>query len=779
MIAVIYVDVEHQAVDQGYDYRVPEHLESIIAIGQRVKVPFGPRKITGIVVDLQSTSQIGKLKTVIDIVDVTPVFSSELMTLAALLSERYATPRMLYLNAMLPSGMRMVYNTELYTDSLTDLPESLKPHFNTKGKATMNDALKTNLPLIKDLIEQGKLEQRAIIKQKQSALTIPYVHLVNHETVKGTKQQSILDYLKAHSPLPKKDLLESTSSSSTTLKSLEEKGLVRIVPKEQLRELKSLYAIKERNITLSPEQQNAVDTVLSTAHQCDTYLLHGVTSSGKTEVYIELAKAMESKGKTTIILVPEISLTPALTARFKSVFAKRVAVYHSAMSTGEQYDSWRRIKRKEASVIIGARSAIFAPTENLGLIIMDEEHSDSYIQSDNPKYETREIAQSRAKHHSVPLVLGSATPSVESYYYAQQGTYTLLELKTRALDSTMPSIRLVDMKQEFLKGNKTFFSETLQKAMDDRIQKGEQTLILINRRGHANFVLCRSCGQTIECDACDVTMTYHHRDHKLKCHYCNHEKPMPKTCPNCDSPHIRYMGIGSERVEQALQARYKDATITRMDRDTTQTKNAHEILLHQFEEDGDFLVGTQMISKGLDLEKVTLVAVLSADMSLFVPDYYAKEETFSLLTQMAGRAGRRKQKGEVIIQAYHHNHPVLDDVQQHNYQHFYEQEIAMRQKAQIRPFKKMLALTITHEKSNEALKKATSIKTIFSRELSAQARIIGPIKPKMHRLNNRYRMHVLIKYDDEPTLTELINQIVKNLDHKQFTIQLDYHPRII
>ena len=778
MIACIYVDVEHQAVDQVYDYSVPPTLRPVIEVGQRVKIPFGFRHITGVVVKLKETSKIKNLKPVEAIQDLTPVFLTEHLELAQALGYRYATPRIQYLNMMLPSAMRMTYTKQLIICDEKRIPKVLKDLFNKKGKAQLDETLQPHIQTVKKLIEHGVIIQRTVIKQKQTILRDTFVYLKEDKPVRGKKQASIIAALKDKALILKQDLLEQTQSSLQTLNSLKAQGIVDIVSKEKFREMASLYALKDKKVTLNKEQKAAVKAITNALNQTQTFLLHGVTSSGKTEVYMTVTETVLKKGKQVLILVPEISLTPLLTARFKARFGDTVAVYHSRLSMGEQYDEWRKVHEGKARVLIGARSAIFAPMGSIGLIILDEEHSDTYRQDDTPKYHAKEIAELRSQYHGAPLLLGSATPAVTSYYKAEKGDYTLLELPHRVLDSRLPEISIVDMKKEFLIGNKTFFSEKLHKAMQERIDKNEQTLLLINRRGHANFVLCRQCGQTINCEHCDVSMTYHHKKHHLKCHYCNAEKPMPKTCPHCGSEHIRYMGLGSERVEQALNTLFKDAKVYRMDKDTTSTKNAHESILHAFEEDGDFLVGTQMISKGLDFEKVTLVGVLSADMALYVPDYNAKEETFSLLTQMAGRSGRRAQKGEVIIQAYNADHPVLEDVKNYDYKRFYNKEIQFRKNTQIEPFKKLLSCTITHTYSNETLRKTTEIIKKLKHETDSDTRIIGPIKPRLFRLKDRYRMHILIKYTDDTKVLKVMNDIMSSIDFKHYQFYINHHPSL-
>ncbi len=776
MIAKVYVDVEHIAVDTAFDYQVPEALRDALEVGQRVMIPFTTRKITGIVSEIKETSEIEKLKSIIDIIDPIPLFSQELLNLAETLAFEHVTPRTRYLNAMLPNALRMQYQKHLEVLDKENLPDTLKPLFESNETIRLDKSLNQHLSTIKKAIENNQLKLNMQAKQAQQTIKIPVVKLETYTKVQGQKQQAIIDYLKDRDAVERKTLLEATNASPSTLRTLVDKKIVNLLSKETYREIKSMIEIKDKKVTLNPEQSVAYEAIKTSLNTSQTFLLHGVTSSGKTEIYLNIVEAVIKEGKSAIVMVPEISLTPLLTARFKARFKALVAVYHSRLSTGERFDEWRRIKEGKAKILIGARSSIFAPMENIGVIILDEEHSDSYRQEDNPKYDARKLALQRANHHQAPVVLGSATPSIESYYKACHGHYQLLELKHRAEASQMPKVTLIDMRQEFIKGNTSVFSSSLKNAMETRLKNQEQTLLLINRRGHANFILCRSCGHTINCDDCDVSMTYHKQSNQLKCHYCNAVKPMPTTCPKCHSKHIRYMGLGSERVELLLKDLFPQAKVYRMDKDTTQTKEGHAKVLNAFEADGDFLVGTQMISKGLDFDRVTLVGILSADMALFVPDYYAKEETFAMLTQMAGRSGRRQKQGQVIIQAYQSDHPVLKDVQQHDYHNFYHTEIALREKADIPPFKEMIAMTISHHIKNIVFKTTTQMIQELKQKLSKEVRIIGPITPKYERIKGRYRMYVLMKTTTMKTVLETLNPIVENHIEKDLTIDIDHHP---
>ncbi|MFW5892985.1 MAG: replication restart helicase PriA, partial [Bacillota bacterium] len=520
MIAEVLVDIAHMNVDQVFDYEVPVREESVIAIGQRVKVPFAGRTLTGFVVGLKETSAIANLKTIEAIVDLTPYFNRERLELASSLSYEYVYPRAAYLNAMLPNALKMRYRKHYIAVNPEALPESLKAL--CKNGAIEAKTVDENAKnAIKKHLESGDLVERIHITNKARVKTVDFIVLKKDGFVKGNKQKAILETLKTHGGMEKGVLLRTVDSTSAPLKALLDKGLVESVSEERYRELKSLYELSDKPVVLNDEQEKAKRAIEARMDGYHPFLLHGVTSSGKTEVYIKLVKDVLSKGKSAIILLPEISLTPKITARFKSVFEDEVAVLHSRLSINEHYDQWRRILRGEAHVVIGARSAVFAPVASIGLIVIDEAHSESYIQSDAPRYSALDVARERAKTHGAPLVLGSATPSVETMYEARMGSMTLLRLKKRALRSELPMIRLADMREAFLEGNTSIFSSALKSAIHERLEKGEQTLLLINRRGHSRFVLCRSCGQTIRCENCGIPMTYHKDKHQLMCHYCN------------------------------------------------------------------------------------------------------------------------------------------------------------------------------------------------------------------------------------------------------------------
>ncbi len=776
MIVEVIVDVKHRAVDQVFDYLVPASMTSLIAVGQRVVVPFSSRKITGFVHRIKAVSTFTNLKSIIGIKELKPLLSKELLDLSETLSKNAAQTRLSVIEAMLPSALKMTYETQLLCHDFQSLPDDVKPFFEHRNVVSIK-AIDKHLSQIKPLIDQGILETKIVFKQRANVLKDVYVYFKKDRPVRGQKQQAVIETLKAaNQPMIKNQLLQQTGATSQTLKRLETLEIIGVTSLEKYREIESLYKLDEKPVTLTDAQSSVVQAIHNQFHHYQPFLLHGVASSGKTEIYLTLAEKVLSNNQSVIVLLPEISLTPKITARFKSRFKDQVVTYHSQLSLGEQYDQWRQALNNESQIVIGARSAIFAPLNNLGLIIIDESHSESYIQQDHPRYHAIEVAKLRAQYHNIPLVLGTATPSIESYYHAQQGHYQYLELKTRALRSQTPNIHLIDMKEAFKEGNRSMFSEPLRTAMKSRLEAREQIVLLINRRGHANFLLCRACGHVVRCKACDISLTYHHHNQSLKCHHCHHSEPVVKTCPNCQSPHIRYMGIGSEQVEIEVKKMFPSASVMRLDKDTTSAKNAHEHILHTFEHTGDILIGTQMISKGLDFDRVTLVGVLSADMSLQIPSYNATSETYQLLTQIAGRAGRRQIQGDVYIQAYQVDHPVLTAVLNQDFKAYYAREIELRQRARIRPFYQVTELIISHPTMSLAYKEALKIVGLLNKYLPKETIIIGPSKPFRPKRNQRYLYQIIIKSKHAIDYPNVLSQVMNTLKDTKTELSVNHHP---
>jgi len=562
--------------------------------------------------------------------------------------------------------------------------------------------------------------------------------------------------------LPQK-IFEETGASSAVLQSVIEKGAAHFIQEEVYRDPFTRGVSRTQSLQLTDEQHVALNAIVGSMEEqtAKTFLLHGVTGSGKTEIYLQAIQKVLDEGKEAIMLVPEISLTPQMTERFRSRFGEMVAVMHSGLSVGEKYDEWRKIQQGKVSVVVGARSAIFAPFTNIGLIILDEEHESTYKQEDSPRYHARDVAIWRSEFYKCPVILGSATPALESFARAKKGVYSLLSLKQRALHQPLPTVFIADMREELQKGNRSMFSEQLIDAIRVRLEKKEQMVMFLNRRGYSSFVLCRDCGTVVQCPNCDISLTYHRTTEKLKCHYCGYEERVPQICPQCQSEHIRYFGTGTQKVEEEIYKLFPEARVLRMDVDTTKQKGAHEEILQAFGEgQADILLGTQMIAKGLDFPNITLVGVLSADTSLHLPDYRAAERTFQLLTQVSGRAGRHEKHGEVIIQSYTPEHYAIELAKIQDYEPFYEREMFLRRRSGYPPYYFVALVQISHEDVMMAAEYAGRAADWLRENLSNQVAIIGPTTASISRLQNRYRYQCLIKYKIEPNLIPVLQRLL-------------------
>ena len=594
-------------------------------------------------------------------------------------------------------------------------------------------------------LEEIRLGLRKGAKKKEQLLY--YLQRLGTEKVTAVKEMKELGF------------------STALLNEAAKNGWLTFIEKEAYRDPFANQTFEKTTaLSLNAEQQVAVETILQSVQeqQSQTYLLEGITGSGKTEVYLQVIAEVLNQGKTAIMLVPEISLTPQMVQRFKSRFGEHVAVMHSGLSQGEKYDEWRKIERGEAEVVVGARSAIFAPIENIGVIIVDEEHEASYKQEEPPRYHARDLAIWRSEYHHCPVVLGSATPSLESRARAQKNVYQRLRLTQRANQAaTLPTIDVVDMRQEVENGNVSSFSMSLQEKLQERLEKNEQSVLLLNRRGYSSFVMCRDCGYVLPCPNCDISLTLHMDSKTMKCHYCGHEERIPYRCPNCGQDKIRYYGTGTQKVEEELQTLLPDSRILRMDVDTTRRKGAHEKILRTFGEgQADILLGTQMIAKGLDFPNVTLVGVLNADTALNLPDFRSSERTFQLLTQVSGRAGRAEKPGEVIIQSFNPEHYAIQLAKAQDYEDFYTKEMYIRHRGDYPPYYFTVQITASHPEENEAAKQMFQIATKLKQGLSPQAILLGPTPNAIMRVNNRYFYQVIIKYKQEPMLQPLLKEIL-------------------
>ncbi len=766
---------------KAFTYSVPKELENYAKVGVRAVAPFGKRTLTGFITNIPGSISLKKdeIKPITDILDDRPVFTKKLIKFYEWLADYYLCSLGEALRLLVPQGTDIESKRKIIVDKefvnellgnekkkdsirfkiLLELSKRDEISFNSLQKAVK----KKNIYLqIRKLHNEGALTvvdevKGATVKVKK----VKYVKLAKSVAEiysqfpeldrRSPKQVKILLKLIEAKDIdfPASELLYKTESTQSSLTGLEQKGLVKIFEKEVDRRFKEHYEEKHQKLILTKDQQQIVDEVSKslTENEFKTYLLHGVTGSGKTQVYIELAKQVLEKNKSVLILVPEISLTPQITSRFFNNFGDTVTVIHSRMSAGERYDSWRRVLNGKSKVVIGARSALFAPLDKIGLIVVDEEHDASYKSFEMiPKYNARDSAVVLGSIFECPVVLGSATPSIESMYNAETGKYKLLSLPNRIDDVKLPKITFVNIAHEKNKTkSETVFSKVLLDKIEDRLKKKEGVIILQNRRGFSTQIFCNDCGEVEMCENCSVPMVYHINQNKIQCHYCGLIKPVPGACTHCGSLNIKYFGTGTERVEDELQFYFPNARIERIDSDSI-TKKAYlsNLLLSFSKGEIDILVGTQMVSKGLDFPRVTLVGVISAETTLWLPDFRADERTFQLLTQVSGRAGRSKTEGEVIIQTYNERHFVLRKVLENDYAGFYAKEKADREKMGYPPFTR-IALIESKDKNIDKTKGAI---TDFYKEIikfKNYIKISDPTTAQIFKLMNNYRYHILIK----------------------------------
>lgn len=779
-IAKVIVDVAAYPVDRPFDYLVPDEWGDLIERGSRVKVPFGPRNVLGFVVDIvgETDFELSKLRKVIEVLDIEPVITAEMLELSKWLKKQTICYEIDALQVMLPAALRAKYEKVVILKAPREqLPEAVQMLFNKNGVAKYKQFEAASLlrqlkQLLKDDIVElyTEVKQKGAVKAVQKVLVeadVSKLQLILASVPKQAKKQIQLIEWMLDRPgelFTKDTFLEEASVSEAVLKQVIERGAASFVKEEVYRDPFKKDVAQTEFLKLTEEQDVALTKITAAMDEgrSETFLLQGVTGSGKTEVYLQAIQKTLAEGKQAIMLVPEISLTPQMTERFRSRFGGQVAVLHSGLSIGEKYDEWRKIQEGKVSVVVGARSAIFAPFQNVGLIILDEEHESTYKQDDSPRYHARDVAIWRSQYYNCPVILGSATPSLESFARARKGVYTLLTLKNRALNQAMPNVEVVDMRAELESGNRSMFSMKLIAAIEDRLVKQEQIVLFLNRRGYSSFVLCRDCGTTVQCPNCDISLTYHRYQEKLKCHYCGYDELVPKTCPQCMSENIRYFGTGTQKVEEELYKLFPQARVIRMDVDTTSRKGAHEELLDQFGRgEAQILLGTQMIAKGLDFPNITLVGVLSADTSLHIPDYRSAERTYQLLTQVSGRAGRHEKEGQVFIQTYTPEHYAIQLSVDQLYEPFYEQEMYKRKQADYPPFYYLALVQVSHEDVMVACDYAQQVAQYLRSNLSFEVAIVGPTTASIPRLQNRYRYQCLIKYRIEPNLINVLLDLIK------------------
>lgn len=717
MVVGVLVQLSSQNVDRVFDYLVPEHLIPSIKVGVRVLVPFGKQNLEGFILEIKTNSD-RELKEIYSILDKDVILNDELLLLG-----------------------KEIQNTTLSTlisAYQVMLPKALK----AKAGVTISKKYQTFYE----------------IKDKEY---IP----------SSLAQRKILELFSEAKIISRKVLLEISSSALSTLL---EKGVLSEIKEEDYR---MKYDIKrDTKKVLTKAQQNVVDSVLNDQRHVP-FLLFGVTGSGKTEVYMQIIEKVLKKGKTAIILVPEISLTPQMVEQFSNRFGNQIAALHSALSEGEKYDEWRRIARGEANVVIGARSAIFAPLKNIGIIIMDEEHSDSYKQGDkNPRYHARDIAIWRGKYHSCPVLLGSATPSLESMARAQKGVYELVTLQERVNGKMLPEVEIIDMNQES-KRSSYHITNTLLKNLNDCIKRGDQAILFLNRRGFSTFVTCKNCSEVIRCPNCDITLTYHKSNKMLRCHYCGYATPLPKECPKCHENSLSDLGVGTEKIEEELHILLPSVKVLRMDVDTTSKKGAHKKMIDAFRNhEYDILLGTQIVAKGLDFSDVTLVGVINADTSLNIPDFRSSENTYSLLSQVAGRSGRSSKTGKVLIQTFNPDHYAISFVKHHDYLGFYNEEMKIRKRLGYPPFYFLCYLKISGKEADYLFQESLKIKRSLERNLQYTT-ILGPTTLAVFKVNNIYRYGIILKYKKEDMLYDILLKIQNHYkNNHKIKVDIDFNP---
>lgn len=710
MIARVTLDL---TLRREFDYAIPQEFQSVVEVGTRVKVPFSHRAVLGVVTALVESSPHTNLKPILRVLGEQSLVTPKVLDLARWMAEYYCCPVESALKSVLPEAVR-------------------------KEEAGWRERLQVHA-----LSPTGEMPQ----------LT--------------ARQQAIWNIIEEWRELPLQELVRLGETTPETVRKLEDKGLVLIAPKRSERDPYALERFTPTQpLTLNPDQSAALKPILesmdrfpgSTAPSPESraFLLHGVTGSGKTEIYLQAIAHALSQGKGAIVLVPEISLTPQTVERFKARFSSGphqtlVAVLHSQLSSGERHDEWHKIRQGRARIVIGARSAVFAPVEPLGLIIVDEEHEHSYKQEETPRYHARDVAVVRGQRESAVVVLGSATPSLESYYNAKRGKYHLLELPGRVTETRLPVVRVVDLRLEERKtkgGAQAIFSIPLREAIRLRLERGEQTMLFLNRRGYSTSLQCDKCGYVAGCPNCSVTLTFHRRAQELRCHICNHEAGVPSTCPQCNNPSIRYSGLGTERVEDVLSRLFPKARVTRMDSDTLQRKEDYRRVLTDFRTGKiDILVGTQMIAKGLHFPNVTLVGIIHADLGLHVPDFRAGERTFQLLTQVSGRAGRGDVEGEVFVQTFTPFHPAIQFARRHDFLGFYDQEMEFRQQLQYPPWSRVALLTLKGRNEEKVKLSADHLRKTLDQRLGAWKDLVlaGPAPAPLLKAETFFRYQLMIR----------------------------------
>ncbi len=776
-----------------FTYSLPVGLRENVKLGARLLVPFGKRQLTGYAVALhfKLNPELGiepeTIKDALELLDAEPLLTEEILRLTQWSADYYAASWGEMLKASLPAGINasveQIYAiTARGRDELlkiesaktlkTQILRFLAEHGETASRElTVRFGESAAKRALRELTKAGwaSVFHRTLTSQvkpkrrKAVRLSAPEFHQANQKPFTEAQSKIIETLVQSDGEMLFTELIEATETSASAINTLEKRGVLETFVQEVRRDPLAKVALPALlNLTLTAAQTAMlaeINAALDTA-KYQAFLLHGVTGSGKTEIYIRAMQTALDKGKSSLMLVPEIALTPVFSRRLRAVFGDSVAILHSNLSTGERFDEWRRIKSGAAQIVIGTRSAVFAPLQNVGLIVVDEEHDSSYRQHESPFYHGRDAAIVRANYANAVVVLGSATPALESFHNAHNGKYHYLTLPNRIGNRPLATAELVDMREVFkVDGKDTIFSPALLEAIETTHSKGEQSIILLNRRGFSQFVLCRSCGETIRCNNCDITLTFHRREGKLVCHYCNHREKTPRQCPSCEGKFLYFMGEGTEQIEDILKRKFSALRIARIDRDTTGRRKVFEETLMSFSRgEIDMLVGTQMLAKGHDFPNVTLVGVISVDAGLALPDFRAAERTFQLLTQVAGRAGRGRLAGRVLIQTFYPEHYALKHARTQNYDNFYAEEIRFRQKLNYPPFVALASILVKHANYNYAFDNAQILRDCLQRtNAEKNCIILGPAPAPLARLKNEHRLQILVKARNRTKLRETLD----------------------
>lgn len=807
--AEVIVDLPSRELDHPFAYQIPFHLASQVRIGSMVLVPFAHRREIGYVTGFTSQAPATPIETIEALLEEIPVFSSKMAQLCHWIADYYFSTLSEVLKLAFPAGRKRQVSRQIILNSnLADLKNCSKRQqalieliAQLGGKISAKELAKkfqgaSLSAILRPLEEKNIVSSRYVISAPKANIKLEqYAELnkpadvIKFELAKlgqAPKQQQILQFLlQAGKPLPARELLAATNSSPSSLKSLAQLGYIKLCPVVSSRQPETAYfSTMPSTLVLSQEQIFALGSIKQPLdeHRHQIFLIQGVTGSGKTEIYLQAVAHTLAQGRTAIIIVPEIALTAQTVERFRSKFGKIVAILHSGLSVGERFDQWRGLKSGEYRVVVGARSALFAPLENLGLIIVDEEHETTYKQNRNPRYQARDVAIKRGELESAVVILGSATPSLESKFMAEQKKYQLISLTSRVEKRPLPQIKIIDLRQELKAGNRSIFSAELLQEISNCLDAEAKVILFLNRRGYSSFVLCRECGLVIKCKRCAVSLTYHQSKHLLKCHHCGHQESAPQICPKCQGYYIRYFGVGTQRVESEIKALFPGLTVIRMDADTTAGRDLHRQKLIEFKHlKKGILLGTQMIAKGLDFPEITLVGVINADTALHLPDFRAAERTFQLMMQVAGRAGRGSLPGKVIIQTYCPENYAIASLLKANYDAFYAQEIDFRKELDYPPCSNLINILISGQSETKTAEAAMALGRLLATEhITKLAVMLGPVPAPIPRLKNRYRWHITFKTHQPTQLKNFLKEHLKHFSSdkivKEINVSVDVDP---